>query len=87
MLIPDQPLIRKHSYFFTQYHAVMTLTSDMNAPGWGYGSKSRASQIFFIMDSLVFEQQLLCRVDSLWDLGPKGLVPSGWGKGSKSRRS
>ena len=29
----------------------------------------------------VFEQQVLFRVDSLFDLRPHGLVPPGWGKG------
>ena len=33
----------------------------------------------------VFEQQVLVRVDPLFDLRPHGLVPQGWGKGSKSR--
>ena len=35
----------------------------------------------------VFEQQVIFRVDSLFDLRPHGLVPPGWGKGSKSRTS
>ena len=37
----------------------------------------------------VFEQQVLnlFRVESLFDLQPHGLVPPGWGKGSKSRTS
>ena len=35
----------------------------------------------------VFEQQVLLRVDSLFDLRPHGLVPLGVGKGSKSRTS
>ena len=38
---------------------------------------------FFIMESLVFEQQILFRVDHLCDLRPQGLVPLGWGKGVK----
>ena len=42
---------------------------------------------FFVMESLVFEQQILFRVDSLCNLRPYGLVPVGWGKGSKSRTS
>ena len=29
----------------------------------------------------VFEQQVLFRVDSVFDLRPHGLVPPGWGKG------
>ena len=29
----------------------------------------------------VFEQEVLFRVDSLFDLRPHGLVPPGWGKG------
>ena len=29
----------------------------------------------------VFEQKVLFKVDSLFDLRPHGLVPPGWGKG------
>ena len=42
---------------------------------------------FFVTESLVFEQQILCRVDSLCNLRPLGLVPVGWCKGSISRTS
>ena len=41
----------------------------------------------FVEMEFVFEQQVLLRVDSLFDLRPHGLVPPGWGKGSKSRTS
>ena len=34
----------------------------------------------------VFEKQVLFRVE-MFDLRPHGLVPPGWGKGSKSRMS
>ena len=54
-------------------------------PGGGArGQNLGLLRFFYIMESLVFEQQILFRVDSLCDLGPQGLVPPGWGKGSKS---
>ena len=56
----------------------------VHAPGWGLGVKSRTSQTFFFVmeSSLLFEQLILFRVDNL---GPQGLVPQGWGKGSLSK--
>ena len=33
----------------------------------------------YIMESLVFEQQILTRVGSLCNLRPQDLVPPGWG--------
>ena len=37
--------------------------------------------IFFVMESLVFEQQTLFRVDSLCDLKAQGLVPRDGARG------
>ena len=34
-----------------------------------------------MMESIVFEQQLLYRVESLWDLRPQGLVPKDGARG------
>ena len=37
--------------------------------------------VVFLMESLVFEQQILFKVDSVCDLRPQGLVPLGGARG------
>ena len=80
MLIPDQPLIRKHSYLISWYHAVLALTplqlqklEFMPGGGaWGQNLEHLRFFCFFFFSCrklFVFEQQLLFRVDCLCDLG------------------
>ena len=55
--------------------------------GGARGQNLGQLRFFFLMESIVFEQQILFRIDSLCDLQPQGLVSPGWGRGSKSRIS
>ena len=82
MLIPDQPLIRNHLYLITWYHAVLALTPlRLRTGGFMQGGGARGQnlehlRIFFsfaffsCLELLVFEQQVLFRVDSLCDFQP-----------------
>ena len=83
MLIPDQPLIRTHSYLITWYHAVLALTPlRLRAGGFMQGGGARGQNLehlrifyfffafFSCMELFVFEQQVLFKVDSLYDFQP-----------------
>ena len=66
----------------------MTLDMMVMPQGEARGQNLGYLRMFFlIMKSLVFEQHILFRVDSLCNLWPQGLMPPGWGEGSKSRTS
>ena len=75
--------IRKHSYLITRYHAVLALTP-VRLRIWWFMPQGRAScqnlgqrikDFFFVvvMESLVFELQILFRVDSLCDFSAPGM--------------
>ena len=82
MLIPDQPLIRNHSYLITWYHAVLALTPlQLRTGGFMQGGGARGQNIehlrfffsfafFSCMELFVFKQKVLFRVDSLCDFQP-----------------
>ena len=74
MLIPDQQLIRKHSYLRNWYHAVLALTPLRLRTLWFMplgGARVKIKDISdffsfsFFMESFVFEQQVLFKVESL----------------------
>ena len=83
MLIPDQPLIRKHSYLISWYHAVLTLTPlRLQALGFMPRGGARGQNLehlrifkfffffFSFMESFIFEQQVIFRVDFLYGFRP-----------------
>ena len=82
MFIPDQPLIRNHLYLITWYYAVLALTPlQLRTGGFMQGGGARGQnlehlRIFFsfafftCMELFVFEQQVLFRVDDLYDFQP-----------------
>ena len=77
-------------YYPTLPYPTLTLPPPIPSPTLPHPSCSRVTLscdssylFFFIIESLVFEQQILFMFDSAMQL--QDLVPTGWGKGSKSR--
>ena len=83
MLIPDQPLIRKHSYLISWYHVVLALTplrlqtlefmtrGGARGQNLGHLRIFKSSSFFFsFIESCIFEQQVLFRVDFMYGFTP-----------------
>ena len=76
MLIPDQHSSESiHIPCSVDFDSSTTSDIRVHAPGWGEGSISRTSQNFFlfffsVVESFIFEQQVLFRVDFLYGFRP-----------------